>query len=470
MDSADGIPGPMNDIIARLAGLRVPGFSLAYRMGDRPAGYWTWGVDSARIGTPVTRNSLFQGGSVSKAITAFAALALVSQKRAELDEDVNDYLTSWSIPPVSGWQPRITLRMLLSHMAGIRPIMSPLLPRDRERPSIADVLEGRGGHPVPIRAEALPGLFWAYSGGGYLIVAQLVSDLTGMPFPEAARQLVFEPLGMSSSTFAQPLPPESQRCAAEGHVASEPIPDERYSFATVGETGLWSTPRDLLRFSDAVTSGKVPEMLTGQAAEPRMGLGVFLTRSAGQQWWEMRGDTPGYWCRIGGTAGGRVRFSMAAAANDAGSYGELDVLFQDLSQRLGPGRIAINNLFAHASAAWASAAADYQELTGDYVTPNGIELAVAVRHTHPQPGLNIRLPGQEPVDMLPATGRAWQIRGMGGIQVEFFSRDELRLVQYGREIRARRIRRRPGEETPAQSSSYSAMNLRMVSSRPPEKK
>jgi CubicO group peptidase (beta-lactamase class C family) len=444
----NNLPKSMEDIPLRLRKLGVPGFSLAYCLEDQPAEYWTWGLDSVRESRPLTRSSLFQTCSLSKTITAFGALVLADQGRVGLDEDVNDYLRSWSITAVHGWQPKITLRMLLSHMAGVRHIMYPTLPRGQERPSIIDVLNGRAADPVPTQVEALPGLFWRYSSGGYLIVAQLVSELTGKPFPEAIRQLVFEPLGMSSSTFAQPLPLELSQRAAEGHMAGEPVPVEYYSFATVGDIGLWSTPEDLLLFSKAVTAGKQPEMLTGQTVEPRTGLGVFLTRSAGQQWWEAAGGMPGYWCHIGGTVGGKVRFAMAAAANAGGLFDELDVLFQDLSERLGPGRIAINNLFAHANAAWANAAADYQEFVGDYVTPSGIEIAVAINHAFPQPTLNIRLQGQEPLDLLPTTDRIWQARGMVSTQVKFLSQHELRLIQYGREIRARRTARQPDNQDP----------------------
>jgi len=85
-----------------------------------------------------------------------------------------------------------------------------------------------------------------YSGGGYAVIQQLIADVTGMPFAEAAGDLVLRPLGMTSSTFAQPLPDDRRPRAARL--------DWRV-YPEAAAAGLWTTPEDLARFAGAVAAG-----------------------------------------------------------------------------------------------------------------------------------------------------------------------------------------------------------------------
>jgi CubicO group peptidase (beta-lactamase class C family) len=88
---------------------------------------------------------------------------------------------------------------------------------------LPEVLAGSAGTP-PVGLEALPGLGWAYSGGGYLIVAQVICDITGLAFDEAMTELVLDPAGMTASTFRQPLTASLEDAAARGHHGREPVP------------------------------------------------------------------------------------------------------------------------------------------------------------------------------------------------------------------------------------------------------
>src|SRR5438874_4040692 len=96
----------------------VPGVSVAVIHNGEIE--WAQGFGVVRLGgAPVTAETLFQAGSISKPVAAMAALRLVQEGKIELDEDVNRYLTSWKVPPNGQWQPRVTLRQLLSHTAGL---------------------------------------------------------------------------------------------------------------------------------------------------------------------------------------------------------------------------------------------------------------------------------------------------------------------------------------------------------------
>jgi len=118
--------GLATTIEAAMARHRVPGCAVATIADGRldwAQGYGRaqgYGV-TANVGTavPVGADTLFQACSISKAVAATAALRLVQAGRLDLDADINDALTTWQLPANDGWQPRVTLRHLLSHTAGL---------------------------------------------------------------------------------------------------------------------------------------------------------------------------------------------------------------------------------------------------------------------------------------------------------------------------------------------------------------
>ena len=74
-------------------------------------------------------------------------------------------------------------------------------------PTLAQVLNGeKPANSAAIRVDTTPGTMWRYSGGGYVIVQQLLRDVTGEPFPKLMQELVLGPIGMTHSTYQQPLP------------------------------------------------------------------------------------------------------------------------------------------------------------------------------------------------------------------------------------------------------------------------
>src|SRR5262249_8717108 len=142
----------------------------------------------------------------------------------DLDADVNDALTSWSVPSADGWRPRVTARMLLTHLGGLTVWGFPGYALDGDIASPVDVLAGRGNTPA-VRPEAGPGLMWRYSGGGYTVLQQLLADAAGEPFAELARRLVLEPAGMTHSTFEQPLPARLAGDATVAHISMQRADD-----------------------------------------------------------------------------------------------------------------------------------------------------------------------------------------------------------------------------------------------------
>jgi CubicO group peptidase (beta-lactamase class C family) len=112
-------PRPCQTLQDRMAAYHVPGVSIAIIHGGSIE--WAQGFGVAQPGgSPVTAETLFQAGSISKPVAAMAALHLVEQGKLTLDSDVNQSLTSWTIPS-SAAAPgaMVTLRELLNHTAGL---------------------------------------------------------------------------------------------------------------------------------------------------------------------------------------------------------------------------------------------------------------------------------------------------------------------------------------------------------------
>jgi CubicO group peptidase (beta-lactamase class C family) len=270
----------------------VPGVSIA--VFDHGQILWTRGYGLADISTskPVTAETLFQAASISKSVTAFAALQLVQQGKLSLDEDVNRKLVSWKVPENEFTKnQKVTLRRLLSHTAGLNvPSFGGYL-AGNPLPTTVQVLKGQTpASNEPVRVESTPGKEFRYSGGGYVVIQLLLSDVTHKSFPELMQDLVLKPLGMTHSTFEVPLRkslwPETAKPYASNGTPSEggwPL-----GYPAMAPAGLWTTPSDLAQFamevqkayvghSSLLSSALAHEMLAYQS-DQIYGLGVALAQ------------------------------------------------------------------------------------------------------------------------------------------------------------------------------------------------
>ena len=276
-------------VTAQMARRHVPGLSLAIIQNGRIVEARAYGVTDAGSGAAVTPSTLFQAGSISKSVAALGALHLVEQGKLTLDGDVNTTLTTWKVPASKFTSATpITLRRLLSHTAGLTVHGFPGYAMDAPRPTLVQVLDGTApANTEAIRSDTAPGARWNYSGGGYTVMQQMMLDVTGQPFPEYMRQTVLAPIGMSRSSYEQPLPPDMAAATASGHYAGQkPVKGRWHVYPEMAAAGLWTTPTDLARFaieiqqSFAGRSSKVisPAMTHRMLTEEKDGdgLGVFL--------------------------------------------------------------------------------------------------------------------------------------------------------------------------------------------------
>ena len=238
-------------LASRMAALHVPGISVAVIHDGKIA--WARGFGVTKVGgPPVTENTLFQAGSISKPVTAMAVLRLVQEGRLNLDADVNGYLKNWKLPDNEFTaQKKVTLRGLLSHTAGVTVHGFPGYANGAPVPSLVQVLDGGKPANTPaIRVDIVPGTIWRYSGGGYVITQQLLLDMTGKPFPVFMHDTVLGPLGMTHSTYEQPLPTYRQGEAATPYDEDgKAVVGGAHTYPEMAPAGLWSTPSDLARYA-----------------------------------------------------------------------------------------------------------------------------------------------------------------------------------------------------------------------------
>lgn len=198
-------------------------------------------ADLARRTTPSPENTLFRPGSISKLFTWTSVMQLVEQGKLQLDHDVNDYL-DFKIPPYQG-KP-ITLRNLMTHTPGFEDTAKGLLPASIDEVNLERYLKTH----IPARIFP-PGEIVAYSNYGCGLAGYIVQRVSGERFDDYVANHIFQPLQMTHSSFAQPLPPTLASMLSKGYkTASDgtPQPFELVDPAPAGS--LSSTAMDMAHF------------------------------------------------------------------------------------------------------------------------------------------------------------------------------------------------------------------------------
>jgi CubicO group peptidase (beta-lactamase class C family) len=298
-------------IADRMAFHKVPGVSIAVINGGRLEWAKGYGVFESGGTRGVTTETLFQAASISKPVAAMAALALVEQGKLGLDEDVNLKLKSWHVPDSEFTRTeKVTLRRLLSHSGGLTVHGFPGYSADVSVPALVQILDGQKppANTNPIGVDLLPGQRFRYSGGGYTVLQQLMIDVSGRSFPDLLQELVLKKIGMSHSTFAQPLSKDLESVAAHAHVNGEVIKGRWHTYPEMAAAGLWTTPSDLALFAiDLMESaqGKTDRVLSPEMARQMLsrqiatyGLGVNVGDGKGVGSFTHGGSNAGFTCTL----------------------------------------------------------------------------------------------------------------------------------------------------------------------------
>ncbi len=272
----------------RLKELGIPGLSVAVVAEGTLQWAKGYGMADVASGRELDANTLFLAGSISKPISAVRLHQLAESQVVDLDANVNNYLTSWKVPDNKFTETeKVTLRRILNHTAGLTVWGFPGYDKGDKVPDAVAVLDGKGNTPA-VRVYKTPGESWQYSGGGYTIMQLLVEDVLQVSFAETLQKHVLNPLGMTDSTFENPLPERYHAIAATGYRANGAEVEGKWPiYPEMAAAGLWTTPSQLIRYaiemmsiSRTETDGVLKKETVANMLTPGMnghGLGPTIT-------------------------------------------------------------------------------------------------------------------------------------------------------------------------------------------------
>lgn len=375
-------------LIDRMKYYNVPGVSIAVIRGGELEWARGYGIADMETGRPVNVETLFRAASISKPVTAAAALRLVARGTLHLDTAANRQLASWKIPDSEFTDRRdVTLRHLLSHSGGLSDDPDLSYQRDQAIPTLIQILDGVApARSQPVRVDTVPGSIEKYSNQGYSIVQLMMSDMTGKPFPALMSELILEPVGMTGSTFRQDLSEDFLARATTGYRSTgEELLGKQLICPAMAAAGLWSTPSDLARFALAIMRSfagdedillareDVAEMLTVQVGE--YGLGFLLEGAGDSLCFSHGGASDGYRCFMLAYPG-RGDGAVIMTNSDAGQGLYLEILRGMASEYEWPGYQPTEKMIVHIEPNL------MQEFAGVYLFEGGIELQISVEEGH----------------------------------------------------------------------------------------
>ena len=284
---------------------RVPGVSVAVIRDFKIHWAKAYGVADVSTGRPVRTDTPFQAASISKPVTALAAMRWCRTARSVSTTTPTDTSRAGASPRgPSLARSRSRHGSLMSHTSGADdgfgfPGYDPAAPR----PSVVQILDGASPSNVgKVTFARPPYAAYKYSGGAVTLMQLLIADVTGEDFAATMQSRVLGPLGMADSSFEQP-PPESRAGrlahAHNGQGAHGAVPWHIYPEQAAA--GLWTTPSDLARLAIEVQEavrgpkGKVLSQASAREMTAPVGTGPyavgFAVEQRGEGWYFAHGGS-----------------------------------------------------------------------------------------------------------------------------------------------------------------------------------
>ncbi|MFO8236288.1 MAG: serine hydrolase domain-containing protein [Bacteroidales bacterium] len=210
-------------ITAHLDNNNIAGATVSFVQGDSLLFSKGYGYADVADDSPVSPDkTLFRIGSVSKLFVWTAIMQLYEEGRLELDTDVNNYLSEFSVP--GNYEEPITLKDIMTHSAGFEEYILGLFAKDTSAMKpLGEIL----GEQMPHRVRP-PGIFSSYSNHATAIAASVVEEVSGMAFNEYVEANILEPLGMKNTTFRQPVPENIEGNLSKGYNSEDGELKEKY--------------------------------------------------------------------------------------------------------------------------------------------------------------------------------------------------------------------------------------------------
>lgn len=224
----------------------TPGCAVGVAVGGQPVLLKAYGMADLEHSVPNTPETIFESGSVAKQFTALAIMLLVQDGRLSLDDQVRKH-----VPELPDYGVPLTIRHMLTHTSGLRDWGSmaaiagaPRTTREYTHAHVLDIISRQKSLNFP------PGTQWSYSNTGFNLAAIIVDRVSGMSFADFSKRRIFEPLGMTHTTWR-----DDHRRIVKGRAIAYSTAAAGYEiempFENVhGNGGLLTTVGDLLKWNE----------------------------------------------------------------------------------------------------------------------------------------------------------------------------------------------------------------------------
>ena len=301
----------------------TPGCAVGADVRGEPVIRAAYGSADLEHAVPITTDTIFEAGSVSKQFTAAAVVLLARAGRLSLDDPVRKY-----VPELPDFGAPLTIRHLLHHTSGLRDWGNlvalagwPRTTRVHTHAHVLDVLSRQGTLNFP------PGTRWSYTNSGYNLAAIIVSRVSGKSFAEFTKTMIFDPLGMKDTSWRDDYTRIVKRRAI-AYTDRQGTFTLNMPFENVyGNGGLLTTVGDLLKWNtnfsahivgDAAFVDEMQQRATlpgGRTHE--YALGLYVDTYKGVREVDHSGATAGYSAHLGRYPDQQV--SVAVLCNVAGA-------------------------------------------------------------------------------------------------------------------------------------------------------
>jgi len=213
-----------------------------------------WGLADREAGTRNTPETKFRLGSMNKMFTAVATLQLVEAGELALDDTIGEHLPDYPNEDVAA---KVTVRHLLTHTGGTGDIFGPEFDQNRLK------LREHGDYVKLYGSRGLlhePGERFEYSNYGFVLLGALIEAVSGESYYDYVDEHLFRPAGMTATGSL----PESEEVPQRAVGYMKPFGAPSWTPNTdwlpwrgTAAGGGYSTVGDLLRFAEALSSGKL---------------------------------------------------------------------------------------------------------------------------------------------------------------------------------------------------------------------
>ena len=266
-------------VVSEMKRLQVPGVAIGiwHKSKEYAEGF---GVTSVEHPLPVTADTLFQTGSISKTFTGTVMMQLAEQRKVDLDAPVRKYIKDFKLSD-KRVAANVTVRQLLTHMGGwVGDYFNDFGNGDDALDKmVKDIAKLPQIHPL--------GKIWSYNNTGFNLASRIIETVTKKPYEQAVQEMLFEPLGLEMSFFYPSYLFFTHRFVVGHQKVRNKVQVARpwaIGRANNGVGGVLSTVRDLLKYARFHMSNGKKNVITGKSlkamrvqqadAGPRGGMGI----------------------------------------------------------------------------------------------------------------------------------------------------------------------------------------------------